>query len=148
MTYRRKWQTCNISCNWTKTVNYSLPSNFVDFALSDVTLHWKKLEGWLGAWTSFYKTQTLWKSNLHQNDCSIESVLLSAGQPCYWLVVVILSCFTHSWLLIGAFEACRLANSFLGVHKYAWPTALDHPSSWIQLEWPANLERCWWWVHQ
>jgi len=43
-----------------KTVNYSLASNFVDFALSDVTLHWKKLEGWLGAWTSFYKTQTLW----------------------------------------------------------------------------------------
>ena len=33
MTYRQNWQTCNISCNWTKTVIYSFPSNFVDFAL-------------------------------------------------------------------------------------------------------------------
>jgi hypothetical protein len=53
-----KWQTCNISCNWTKTVNYSLPSNFVDFALSSVTCQVKKLEGWLGAWTSFWKSLT------------------------------------------------------------------------------------------
>ena len=28
-----------------KTVIYSFASNFVDFALSDVTLHWKKLGG-------------------------------------------------------------------------------------------------------
>ena len=37
-----------------KTVIYSFASNFVDFALSDVTLHWKKLEGWLGGKTSFW----------------------------------------------------------------------------------------------
>ena len=38
-----------------KTVNYSLASNFVDFALSAVTEHAKKLEGWLGGETSFGK---------------------------------------------------------------------------------------------
>ena len=31
-----------------KTVNYSLASNFVDFALSSVTLCAKKLDGWIG----------------------------------------------------------------------------------------------------
>jgi len=34
-----------------KTVIYSFPSNFVDFALSSVTCQVKKLEGWLGAST-------------------------------------------------------------------------------------------------
>jgi hypothetical protein len=36
-----------------KTVIYSFSSNFVDFALSDVTLHWKKLGAGLGTRAGF-----------------------------------------------------------------------------------------------
>ena len=39
-----------------KTVIYSLARNFVDFALSAVTVHAKKLGGWLGARTRFWKS--------------------------------------------------------------------------------------------
>jgi hypothetical protein len=39
-----------------KTVNYSFPSNFVDFALRAVTVHSKKLDGWVGGKTSFWKS--------------------------------------------------------------------------------------------
>jgi hypothetical protein len=39
-----------------KTVIYSFASNFVDFALSDVTCQVKKLDGWLGGKTSFWKS--------------------------------------------------------------------------------------------
>jgi hypothetical protein len=39
-----------------KTVNYSFASNFVDFALSSVTLRGKKLDGWVGGKTSFWKS--------------------------------------------------------------------------------------------
>ena len=42
-----------------KTVNYSLASNFVDFALNAVTLRGKKLDGWLGARACFWKSSDL-----------------------------------------------------------------------------------------
>ena len=41
-----------------KTVNYSLASNFVDFALSSVTEHAKKLDASLGARTSCGESST------------------------------------------------------------------------------------------
>ena len=39
---------CNISCNWMKTVIYSFPNYFVDFALSAVTCQaeiWSQARG-------------------------------------------------------------------------------------------------------
>ena len=47
----QRWDTSGL-----KTVNYSFPSNFVDFALVAVIWLVKKLEGWLGGKTSFWKS--------------------------------------------------------------------------------------------
>ena len=49
-TYINKCETWNISFNWLITVNYSFPSNFVDFALSIVTLRGEKIDACLGVW--------------------------------------------------------------------------------------------------
>jgi len=42
-----------------QTVNYSFASNFVDFALSSVTEHAKKLDAWLGLEQVFGKVKRL-----------------------------------------------------------------------------------------
>jgi len=44
MTYINNYKTCNISCNWSKIVNYNFPSCLVDFALCAATERAIKLD--------------------------------------------------------------------------------------------------------